>query len=337
MIIVDKRDKQAKVTLFRDFFSGLSRAYGTYDPVSGQSWQVKEEVTDKIILNHLQGKKPYGVYLLTEDKTRAVAADFDSDDANAPLDFVAAARHYGIPAYIERSKSKGYHVWIFFENDGVLAAKARLVVGHILTEIEMAETEVFPKQDALLPGMAQFGNFINAPLFGALVPKGRTVFVKPDETMKPYPNQWEFLDNIQRVPEALLDEIIEINELARTHIQKTTTTVSLGVFQESFILPPCARNMLANGVTSYQRVACFRLAVHLKKAGLPYELVVAALAEWAKKNKPTSGKSVITYREIKSQAASAFIGNYKGCGCDEPPIKQHCDPSCPIRSRKGTP
>ena len=35
--------------------------------------------------------------------------------------------------------------------------------------------------------------------------------------------------------------------------------------------------MLQNGVSLYQRVSCFRLAVHSKRLGLPFDVAVAAL------------------------------------------------------------
>ena len=181
-----------KIALFRQFFSGLPSAYGTYHPVSGQVRQVKAPVTDKVILSHLQGKQPYGVYLLKGDRTRAVVADFDTHDRFQPVEFMNVASHYKISSYIERSKSKGYHVWIFFGQGGVPACKARLVVKNILDEIEAPDTEFFPKQNSLESSNLQFGNFINAPLFGALVPKGKTVFIDPT-TFKPYQDQWVFL------------------------------------------------------------------------------------------------------------------------------------------------
>ena len=43
------------------------------------------------------------------------------------IEFVGKARHYGLAVYIERSKSKGFHVWAFFPEPGVLAWKARRV------------------------------------------------------------------------------------------------------------------------------------------------------------------------------------------------------------------
>ncbi|MBU0717250.1 MAG: hypothetical protein KJ749_03300 [Planctomycetes bacterium] len=325
-----------KIRLFRECFAGLTHVYGTYDVRTGRVRQVKEPVTDRVILAHLQGAQSYGVYLLVKDRTRAIAADFDSDDLWAPMEFVAAARNYNLPAYLERSKAKGYHGWIFFEESGILAAKARLIVRHLLDEIEHPDTEVFPKQDALDPNVT-YGNFINAPLFGALVPQGRTVFVDPREPTKPHPDQWDLLRNIERVTEPHLDEAIQVNALelpaGRSAIPASTPSRA----RHSFGLPPCARTMLAHGVTANQRVACFRLAVNLKKVGLPLNSALAVLAEWADRNEPAGDRRVITAAEIVEQATCAYAGPYRSCGCEDPAVTPHCDPSCPVRNgrRRG--
>ena len=70
--VLDGRDNHHKVRLFRRFFSGLRHVYGTYDPGTGRSWQVKAEVTDQVILEHLTGRRSYGVYLLTDDADRTI-------------------------------------------------------------------------------------------------------------------------------------------------------------------------------------------------------------------------------------------------------------------------
>jgi len=40
-------------------------------------------------------------------------------------------------------------MWLFFDKQGVIARKARIVVQHILEEIEQPQTEIFPKQDEI--------------------------------------------------------------------------------------------------------------------------------------------------------------------------------------------
>jgi hypothetical protein len=90
--------------------------------------------------------------------------------------------------------------------------------------------------------------------------------------------------------------------------------------------------MLEEGVTENQRSSCFRLAVHLRKKGLPFDITVAALAEWARKNRPADGRRIITLTEIKAQTSSAYLKEYRGCGCEDPAVAPYCDPSCAVRS-----
>lgn len=124
---------------------------------------------------------------------------------------------------LEHYYRKGCHVWMFFEEPGVPARKARLVAQSILARMGRPDTEVFPKQDGL-DERSPYGNFINAPLFGALVPEGRTVFVHPAEPTQPYPDQWPLLGGVQRIPEA-------VHAVTSASFKKAKEfTTSLGVF-----------------------------------------------------------------------------------------------------------
>ena len=328
-----KRSPADKIRLFKGLFMGLRSVYGTYDPKTGKVRQVKEPVTDDVIRAHLTGKQSYGAYLLVGNRTGALAVDFDENELCLPISFVAGAKRYAVSAYIERSKSKGYHVWIFFEKGGVPARKARLVAHKILADMGRPRTEVFPKQDALANGVL-YGNFIHAPLFGALVPQGRTIFVDPAEPTKPYSDQWELLSRVQRVPELRLDAVVRSCDLGEprqvTEEPESNGRIESGHNTSPFGLPPCARRMLAEGVVSYQRVSCFRLAVHLKRNGMPYDLALVTLKAWAQKNRPAQGKRIITNHEIEYQAKCAFENSYRSFGCEDPAIAAHCDKDCPL-------
>ena len=331
MTVRSEKSAAEKIGVFRRCFSGLKHVYGTYDPQTGRVCQLKEPVTDQVLLAHLTGTRSYGVYLLVGNKIGALAVDFDIDDVSLPIVFVDIACKYGIPAYIERSKSKGYHVWIFFEENGVLARKARLVAKKILADIHAEGIEMFPKQDSLNT-KTTYGNFINAPLFGQLVAKGRTVFLDMTEFATPYPDQWAFLDTVQRISEETLEEIITTYNLTSPdhHNAKTTTKTNISTKNEPspFGLPLCARRMLAEGVSSYQRVVCFRLAVNLKRTGLPYDLALVTLKTWAKKNKPVDSKRTITESEIESQTECAYRSSYRSLGCEDPAVTVFCDQNC---------
>ncbi|MCP4704686.1 MAG: hypothetical protein GY865_08760 [candidate division Zixibacteria bacterium] len=327
-----QRTTAEKIALYQRYFHGSQHAYGTYDPFNSKVHIVKKAVTEEVIFKHLKGIQPFGVFLLVHDRTYAIAADFDDGTFEHAHTFIKRAAHYGLPAYMERSKSKGYHAWIFFEKDGVLAAKARIVVAQILEEIEVPSTEIFPKQDAI-DSNRTFGNFINAPLFGSLVLRDRTVFVDTANSFNPFPNQWDFLDSIQRVHESQLDEIIEIN----SHVEGSTFPPStLAIPNKAFGLLPCAKQLLYKGATEYQRVLCFRLAIHLKQLGFTDEYTVSVLKEWALKNRPNNGKQTITEHEIETQTYDVYKNNYACYGCDTQEMKHFCSPQCPIIKKNHT-
>jgi hypothetical protein len=318
-----------RIALFDLTFSGRRDVHGTHNPETGKAWQVKRPVTAAVIQDHLVGRQPLGIYPLAGDRTKMVVIDFDVDDGSLPLAFVRLAGDLDLPGYIERSKSKGFHVWIFLDQQGVPAWKPRAVVSHILEEMGHPDTEVFPKHDKLT-GAARYGNFINLPLFGQYAARGRTVFV--DQDLRPYPDQWTHLRKIDRVPEAVLDAIIEKHKLCRPQTRRAPTPPA-STNARNHDLPPCGQRMLREGVRANQRVACFRLAVQLRKAGNPFDKTVATLCAWAQRNRPADGKPIIRKSEIRSQTRWAYRGGYKGCGCEDPAVMPFCDPACPVSRR----
>jgi len=167
------------------------------------------------------------------------------------------------------------------------------------------------------------------PFFGSLVPQGKTVFLDPT-TMKPYPDQWQFLKDAERVKEDSLDQIIALNNLTVPPVDTGSSHNPKKTGGGRFGLPPCALRMLQEGVTRYQRVSCFRLAVHFKRMGFPYDVAIAALKSWAAKNRPDNGKRLITEPEILKQASYAYRQDYQGYGCHSAAIRPFCQPECPV-------
>ncbi len=322
--------QDVRVVLFRERFSGRCDAYGTFDLTSGRAYQCKRMVDDQVLRRHIGGVRPYGVYLLVHDRTRATVVDIDLPDLQLARDFIGGARQYGLSVYVERSKSKGHHIWMFHSRAGVTAAKSRRVVRHILDEIRQPTLEVFPKHDRLA-AHTPFGNFILAPLYGSLVRQGRTVFMRPDDLTKPHEDQWGFLARVELVRESQLDEIIALNELDDAR-PATDRSVSSPQLDRTAGLPRCAQRMLSEGVRQLQRVSCFRLAVALKLAGLPLDATLAVLRSWACRIRPSDGKRLITPAEIEQQASCAYDPRYRSYGCEDQAVRAFCDPHCPIQS-----
>ena len=203
-------------------------------------------LTDNDIYRHLEGKDAdgrdvIGLYVLNEDNTcHLLCTDFDDKNCehgykNDVLAFIDVCRSWNIPCSVERSRSgNGAHVWIFFDNP-VLAVKARRLGNAILTEAMSRNGKIsfksydrfFPNQDTMPEG--GLGNLVALPLQGNARKHGNSVFV--DENFEPYPDQWEFLLNVCKLSEQLLEDILKktaniqpLGELSKTSESKPWET-----------------------------------------------------------------------------------------------------------------
>lgn len=232
------RSNQEKLDLFRSLFRGRSDVFPRhwrnaktgaqgYSPACGNEWvagvcekprvkcgecshQAFLPVTDKVVLDHLQGRHVIGLYpLLPDDTCWLLAVDFDEGDWMADVTaFREACEEAGVHPAIERSRSgNGGHAWFFFSAP-IPAGVARRFATQLLTETMnrrhglslRSYDRLFPNQDTMPRG--GFGNLIALPLQHEARQSGNTVFIDRDGV--PYPDQWEYLDSISRsTPEAV--------------------------------------------------------------------------------------------------------------------------------------
>lgn len=235
------RSKEEKVSLFRSLFAGRvdvfprlwrnvkTRKQG-YAPACANEWaqglcekpkvkcgecphQAFVEVSDRAVLDHLQGRHVMGVYpLLTDETCCFLAVDFDQggwrEDVAA---YVATARRMGLSPAVERSRSgDGAHVWFFFSAP-VAASAARAMGSYLLTEAMASRPELplssydrlFPNQDTMPRG--GFGNLIALPLQFEARQRGNTVFV--NEGWEPFPDQWAYLEALPRMSPSRVEDL----------------------------------------------------------------------------------------------------------------------------------
>ncbi|UKJ06131.1 DEAD/DEAH box helicase [Solitalea lacus] len=170
--------------------------------------------TNEQIVKHLNGEQFIGLYpLLTDNTSWFIVADFDESNwIISSKKFIEACEEVSIPAYLERSRSgNGGHVWVFFDKP-FPAYKSRMVMMTLLTSSGIVSVfdkntsfdRLFPNQD-YLSGKG-LGNLIALPLHLTSGQKENSCFIDPG-TQTPYADQWQFLQNIQRVSIDHLEKI----------------------------------------------------------------------------------------------------------------------------------
>ena len=233
-VVCKNSSKEDKILLFMSLFKGRSDVYAKrwqnkkgqsgYSPVCFNEWvpgvcnkpKIKcskcnqksySPLNQDVIEQHLLGEIVIGIYPLSVGETcNFLVIDFDKEGWEKDISVVReTCTQFGIPVAVERSRSgNGGHVWFFF-NDEISATLARKFGTSLLTysmgkrhKISFKSYDrLFPNQDTMPKG--GFGNLIALPLQKVARKNGNTLFV--DENFEPYPDQWKYLSEIQRLTE----------------------------------------------------------------------------------------------------------------------------------------
>lgn len=319
---------EEKVMLFRSLFQGREDVFARrwfssssgksgYQPVCAREWN--RENCDKKkykcaecpnrefqplgyndIYRHLEGKDPngrdvVGVYAILPDNSCCfLCCDFDDkscehgyqDDVRA---YVSVCRDWGVPAYIERSRSgNGAHVWILFD-EHIKAQTARRLGNAILTEAMEREGKMsfksydrfFPNQDYMPTG--GFGNLVALPLQGRARKDGNSVFV--DEDFIPLTDQWEYLQRMTKMTAAEVEKLVSrydrepLGELSKSSesapwerpLPKPMSTADfpkhITIVRSSGIYIP-TKGLSAKAVNHLKRLAAFKNPEFYAKLGM---------------------------------------------------------------------
>jgi superfamily II DNA or RNA helicase len=239
-------ENDEKIALFMSLFKGRTDVYAKkwqnkkgfsgYSPVCLNEWapgicnkpkikcarcgkQSYGPLDESVIEKHLRGGGIIGVYPMNLDETcHFLAIDFDKEGWKKDIAVIRdTCSKLEIPVAIERSQSgNGCHAWFFFEQK-ICAVPARKFGTSLLTHSMGRRHEIsfksydrlFPNQDTMPKG--GFGNLIALPLQKMARENDNSVFI--DENFVPYPDQWQFLSNIQKLNEKEL--MLFITKLTR--------------------------------------------------------------------------------------------------------------------------
>lgn len=286
---------------------------------------------EELVKRHLEGVESadLGIYLVRDDNTVTFAA-IDIDEPDFELAQEVAETIPDATAWIERSRSGNYHVFVFFD-EPLEAWAARAVLRGIIIACGRPDLEIFPKQDALREGMV--GNYISAPWHGEERPVIWGVWAadkgeRGQSDEEPMPRHL-FLGLANEKHNRTRAEAWR--RRGRALGGKPRTEVRENGFGERNSLHICADYILKHRddnpiAEGHRATVLFNVAkmyancVHYNEDET--RSIVQAINE--------AGSSPIPEREVSRFVKNAHEGGFTSTGCDDPLMMPYVSPECKI-------
>ena len=285
-----------------DLFEGRTDAWG-----GDEGRAIWQSVTLELIQAHLEGTTPIGVYTIqqraNEDDPLMVhwgCCDIDTGDWAEAYRLGVALDAMGLEPWIERSRSKGWHLWVFVDG-WVEAWEMRRALKVAYSAIGLPAKEANPKSEKLR--VSQLGNYVRLPYKGFL--QGHTerqTFVQGFDRHsdgQPLPLQ-EFLAEKKGVdPGAIKKWAAKWFEPPRKHHVSAETLLeddALRVLASRML--PQTYSVWHDGPRTADRSATLQALGHAfaKQGFTPkecYQLVAAADRMWGKYHQRVDGEGYI--------------------------------------------
>lgn len=150
---------------FANLFMGRTDAHG-----SDHGSAVWSPVTTKTFEHHLTGVAPIGIYPVyhigDETWVNWGCCDIDTGDWSEAYMLAQALSGMRLKPWIERSRSKGWHIWVFAD-EPVTARDMRRCLKVAYAAIDLPAKEANPKSESLRPN--QLGNYVRLPYKGGMI------------------------------------------------------------------------------------------------------------------------------------------------------------------------
>lgn len=239
---------------FKSLFSGLERAYGTYQveqkargvKLKGQAVTHMKPVTIQLWADHLSGKQGIGIVPIKDNSTCQFGAiDIDSYQGLNIANIVKKIKSLGLPLVACRSKSGGCHLFLFCKEE-VPADVIQSRLKDMAAALGYGTAEIFPKQTKILTERGDMGTWINMPYFHGL--QGLRYAI--DEMGSPL---------------SVEDFVALAMSLRQT--DATLSAIRLSILPELDEGPPCLQYIIQQGFQEGTRNdGLFNLGVYCRKA-----------------------------------------------------------------------
>jgi hypothetical protein len=304
------------VDRFVDLFRGRWDAIGL-----DRGGVERREVTRDDYERHWRGEVAMGVFPMMPGN----AVWFGAIDLDEP-NFELAERMRALlptPSWLERSRSGNAHVWVFFRHPQQ-AWVVRTVLRAATVAAGRPDVEIFPKQDALKPGMV--GNYINLPCFG----DERPILQEWEEPMTGYSalNRGSFVlaaDENRQDPE-LWERIARAHGAVPPQDRRDATEWGTRPRPHdcaAWIIEGRHERPLAQG---HRHVVLFNLAKMLLNTTM-FDLTEARRYV---DQVNEAGARPLPPNEIERLFENARRGQWTSTGCDDPVMQPYVRPDCPI-------
>ena len=243
---------------FKQIFSGLTIAYGQYQPgdrgengikQKGKAFIVRKPVTDELWTNHLEGQgAALGIIPITENNDCRWGC-IDIDEYNFDhTSLVKNIRNLKLPLIVCRSKSGGAHVFLF-TRENISATLMQNTLKKFAVVLGYEGSEIFPKQTEILVERGDTGNFLNLPYHNEM--KGLRYAINDNGAGCTLEEFYQLYDVYSRTKEEV--------EKIKTEEKKIEEAFPGG--------PPCLNKLASIGFGEGSRNnALFNVAVYYKQA-----------------------------------------------------------------------
>lgn len=236
------RREQDDITLFLRLFRGREEAFARQWADRQEEKQgyvpVQRPLLAEDIRDHLQGRKTYGIYLLTNDNmvwTGVVDVDLvarlrnntEAKKENAAIKREAIylykrikelSARAGLSCICELSGGKGYHFWFPASapvQAGIMKKALQALTQNLAADVKCFNLEIFPKQEGL--SGKGFGNLVKLPLGIHRGTGKRSLFIPTGGANKPE-QQFALLRTLQPTPPESFLKLVEAHSNATVHI-----------------------------------------------------------------------------------------------------------------------
>jgi hypothetical protein len=156
----DKVEQAAKRMMH--IFQGRTDVYG-----GDEGRAIYRPLNIGTVMLHLLGNTGVGVYPYIHTDSDPIVywgcCDIDTGDWSEAYMLAVALQGMGLKPWVERSRSKGWHIWIFVDQ-GVTPAQMRRCLKVAYQAIGLPAKEANPKSETLRPN--QLGNYVRLPYKG---------------------------------------------------------------------------------------------------------------------------------------------------------------------------